>query len=32
MMNSFWVISRIRAGMTSGSFSSSDTVIRGESL
>ena len=32
MMNSFCVMSRISAGMTSGSLSSSLTVIRGASL
>ena len=32
MMNSFCVMSRMSAGMTRGSFSSSLTVIRGASL
>src|ERR1039457_5563890 len=30
-MNSFWVMSRISAGMTSGSLSRASTVIRGPS-
>src|ERR1039457_6241130 len=30
-MNSFWVMSRISAGITSGSFKSASTVIRGPS-